>query len=249
MVLSLAELLCQARAIFLAEVGCPMAEPTASAAPGDAPDVRQLLQALRDDSFWVRERAAEALGHSRSPDAIPGLLHALQDTTSTVRERAAEALIRMGSEQALTGLLKTLGEEKANEILARVGSKEAMDQVHQMRSEQVANRLQQDLRHDLYMQRWHAAQALWKLKGAQAIDDLLQALQEADPEAKRLRPGASPRALFDQPDEYTLFEALSHQHFRTAWDMARDLAQMDPEYAAMVCERVLEAVRETIIEK
>ncbi len=79
-----------------------------SAPQDDAPDVRQWLRDLQHDSFWVRERAAEALGYSRSPEAIRGLQNALSDTTSTVRARAAEALARIGSEHALASLFNTL---------------------------------------------------------------------------------------------------------------------------------------------
>ncbi|ETX07360.1 HEAT repeat domain-containing protein [Candidatus Entotheonella palauensis] len=207
------------------------------ASQADAPDISQLLHALRSDSFWVRERAAEALGHSRSQDAIADLVGALEDTTSTVRERAAEALARIGSEQALAGLFDTLGEEKANEILARARSNEAVDRAHQAHSEQTIDQLQKDLRHEFYARRWRAAQALWKFQGSQVVEDLLQALQEPAPEL-------SSRILDDsissRPDEYILFDALYRRDFQAAWYIARDLARINSDYAAIVFERVLE---------
>ena len=212
-----------------------------SASQDDAPDVSQLLQALRDDRFWVRERAAEALGQSRSQDAIAGLLRALEDTTSTVGRRAAEALARIGSDQAVDGLLDTLGYEKTTEILTRVGSEKAVSHLHHMRSQQAPDRLQQALRHDLYAQRWQAAQTLWKSNGYQAIEELLQALQESDLENRdRIRKDVSLRPLSFRPDEYTLFDTLSRQEFQAAWNIAQDLAQMDSEYAAYIFERVLD---------
>lgn len=212
-----------------------------SASQDDAPDISQLLQALRDDQFWVRERAAEALGQSGSQDAVAGLLQALEDRTSTVRTRAAEALARIGSDQALAGLLDTFGYEKTAEILTRVGSKRAVRRVNNMRSQQATSMLRQTLRHDLYKQRWQAAQTLWKIKGYQAIEELLQALQDADLEHRdRIREDASLTPLSCRPDEYTLFDVLSRQDFQAAWRMARDLAQMDSEYAAYIFERVLD---------
>ncbi|MDH3603346.1 MAG: HEAT repeat domain-containing protein [Candidatus Tectomicrobia bacterium] len=212
-----------------------------SASQDDAPDVGQLLQDLRDDRFWVRERAAEALGHRRSQDAIAGLRRALEDTTSTVSKRAAEALARIGSEQAHASLFDTLGEEKATEILTRVGSKKAVRHVQHMRLEQATERWHEALRHDLYAQRWQAAQTLWKSKGYQAIEELLQALQDADLENRdRIREDASLRPLSCRPDEYTLLDALSRQDFQAGWRIARDLAQMDAEYAAYIFERVLD---------
>jgi HEAT repeat protein len=204
-----------------------------SASQDNTPDVNRLLQDLQDDRFWVREQAAEALGYSASQAAIAGLLHALEDKTSTVRERAAEALARIGSEPALTGLLGTLGNEKVAAMLTPAGSKEVSDQR--------TDRLHQALRHDHYAQRWQAAQALWKLEGAQAIEALLQALQEPEPKTPdQIRQDPDPASIADRPDEDTLFDALSRQDFQTAWHLAQDLVQMDAEYAAMIFERVLD---------
>src|SRR5687767_38618 len=200
-----------------------------SASQDNTPDVSQLLQDLRDDRFWVRERAAEALGYRGSQAAISGLLRALQDVTSTVRERAAESLARIGSEQALAGLLDTLGNEKVTEMLTRAGSKEVLDHVHHIRAEQTTDTLHQALHHDLYAQRWQAAQALWQLKGAQAIEALLQALQEPEPEGRdQIARPESRQDISDRPDEYTLFDALSRQDFQAAWHLAQDLVRMDP---------------------
>lgn len=212
-----------------------------SASQDGAPDVSQLLQALQDDQFWIRERAAEALGYCHSQDAIAGLLQALDDTASTVRRLAAEALARIGSEQALAGLLETLGDEKATEILTRVGSKAAVAHLHHRRLEQATDRLHQALRHDLYAERWQAAQTLWKFKGYQAIEDLLEALRETDLENRdRIREDASLRPIASRPDEYTLFDALSRQDFQAGWHIARELARMDAEYAAYIFERILD---------
>jgi HEAT repeat protein len=218
-----------------------MVEPRTSVARDGEPDLHPLLQALRDDAFWVREKAAEALGASRSPDAVSGLLSALEDRTSTVRERAAEALARIGSERALRGLSATLGEKKANEILARVGATEAVEQAGPMPEEQMTSALQQDLRHDLYEQRWHAAQELWNLQGFQAVEDLLQALQEPALEHRSHTPNdVAAGSPISRPDEYTLFDVLSHREFQAGWHLAQDLVRMDPEYAAYVFERVLD---------
>jgi HEAT repeat protein len=165
----------------------------------------------------------------------------LEDPTSTVRRRAAEALAHIGSDEAITGLLDTLGDEKTTEILTRAGSKQAVGHVHRTRLQHTTGKLHQTLRHDLYAQRWRAAQTLWKIKGYQAIEDLLQALQDADLENRdRLREDARWRPLSSRPDEYTLWDTLSRQEFQAAWHIARDLARMDSEYAAYIFERVLD---------
>jgi HEAT repeat protein len=212
-----------------------------SASPDHTPDVKELLRDLRDDRFWVRERAAETLGYRRSQAAITGLLAALGDVTSTVRERAAEALVRIGSEEALTRLHDTLGREKVTEILSRTGLQEVVDDVQQIHLEQTTDTLYEALRHDLHAERWKGAQALWKLKGAQAIEAFLQALQEPEPESQhQIRQDASPAFIPDRPDEYTLLDLLAGQDFQAAWRLAQDLVQVDAEYAAMIFERVLD---------
>jgi HEAT repeat protein len=212
-----------------------------SASQDNVSDVSQLLKDLRDDRFWVRERAAETLGYRRSQAAVTGLLAALGDATSTVRDRAAEALVRIGSEEALTGLHDTLGREKVTEILSRTGLQEVVDDVQQIHLEQTTDTLYEALRHDLHAERWQAAQGLWKLQGAQAIEALLQALREPEPESQhQSQQDARPASISDRPDEYTLLDILARQDFQAAWRLAQDLVQVDAGYAAMIFERVLD---------
>jgi HEAT repeat protein len=214
-----------------------MSKPAPAASPDDDSNLRQLLQDLQNDAFWVRERAAEALGRHASPEAIAALQGALDDATATVRERAAEALGRIGSDPALAGLADALGERQASETLARLGAHEAVARLQHVRTAAEVERLRQDLRHSLYERRWDAAQALWALQGAPAVEALLQALRESSLPGQ---PQIEPRPLADGPDEYIIFDALSRREFQAAWNMARDLVRMDAEYGVMVCERVLD---------
>jgi HEAT repeat protein len=69
-----------------------------------------LRQALKDEEWWVRQAAAEALGKIGSP-AIPALLEALKDGMALVRQAAAEALGKIGDPQALPALLEALKDE------------------------------------------------------------------------------------------------------------------------------------------
>ncbi|PON12124.1 hypothetical protein C2W62_41265 [Candidatus Entotheonella serta] len=203
---------------------------TTSSSQGHAPDIGLLLRDLRHDAFWIRERAAEALGDSRSPEAVSGLLSALADATSTVRERVAEALARIGSDQALAGLKETLGEKEANDVLRRVWAKQAVDERHQIRLEQITDALHHALSHGAYAERWRAAQTLWRLEGSQMIEALLQVLQVSDVEHRAQgRAEASPNPPASRPDEYMLFDALSRQDFQAAWQMARDLARRNSD--------------------
>jgi HEAT repeat protein len=53
-----------------------------------------LTELAADDSWFVRLRAAVALGSMGVPDAIEPLLHMLCDSNRLVRQRAAAALVR-----------------------------------------------------------------------------------------------------------------------------------------------------------
>jgi hypothetical protein len=55
-----------------------------------------LIQALQDESSYVRSRAAEALGRLRARSAVPSLAQLLTDLNSEPRTAAVEALGRIG---------------------------------------------------------------------------------------------------------------------------------------------------------
>ena len=75
-----------------------------------------LLKALRDQSPWVRRRAAAALGNFRgtSEPAVVALIGALSDADAKVREATAEALGRAGphSAKAVPALVAAVKDKK-----------------------------------------------------------------------------------------------------------------------------------------
>jgi hypothetical protein len=87
-----------------------------------------LLQALKDQKYFVRSSAAKALGAIGSESAIPGLLQALEDQEYFVRSSAVEALGAIGSESAIPGLLQALEDQHSTvrksvvEALGTIGS-------------------------------------------------------------------------------------------------------------------------------
>jgi len=67
-----------------------------------------LFRLLKDEFPSVRAAAAESLGCSREPFAVPQLTKLLKDQDSNVRRRAAEALGKIGSKKAIGHLLELL---------------------------------------------------------------------------------------------------------------------------------------------
>jgi HEAT repeat protein len=70
--------------------------------PAATPAIPRLSEMLRTAEDWKdRERAADALGWTRSPEAVPVLLEALGDLSWRVQYEAVTALGRVGSGEAL----------------------------------------------------------------------------------------------------------------------------------------------------
>jgi HEAT repeat protein len=79
----------------------------------DAEVVTTLIGALGDQSPWVRERAAQALGRFRDDRAVQPLVTLLKDTDPEVREEAVTALGRFGEPQATDSLIAALKDPDA----------------------------------------------------------------------------------------------------------------------------------------
>ncbi len=86
----------------------PPAPPPQEEKKRPSESVAELLKALKDEDWFVRRGAAEALGATRNSAAVPGLLAALKDNDSDVRWVAARALGAIGDASAAPGLLEAL---------------------------------------------------------------------------------------------------------------------------------------------
>ena len=75
---------------------------------GDRRAVEPLMEALKDESSLVREKAAAALGRIGDKRAVDPLIHALTDEDRDVRSRAAWALGQIGDTRAVKPLVKGL---------------------------------------------------------------------------------------------------------------------------------------------
>jgi HEAT repeats/HEAT repeat len=89
--------------------------------------VTELMRALTDNEWQVRQAAAEALGSIGSDRAVDALLVALKDNDHYVRSAAAEALGNIGSDRALDALILAMKDDdwyvrsKAAEALGKLG--------------------------------------------------------------------------------------------------------------------------------
>ena len=77
---------------------------------GGDDEVLKYIQALQDNSLFVRERATEALGELGDVRAVEPLIRALGDEYGNVCRGAIEALVKIGS-AAIEPLIGALGDE------------------------------------------------------------------------------------------------------------------------------------------
>jgi len=132
-----------------------------------------LIKQLKEPDANTRMKAAQILGENREPRAVEPLGAALADPDSGVRQRAAEALGRIGA-PALKHLITALDDPEAQvrqlatKALGQIGSAEVVEPlVIALRSPDA------DVSHQ-------AAFALNKI-GAPAVDSLIAALRDRDP--------------------------------------------------------------------
>jgi HEAT repeat protein len=169
------------------------------------PAIPSLEQALHDESKYVRQGAAEALGRMASPAFVPSLEKALGDVDSGVRESAAQALGRIASPASRASLEKALEDkvssvcESAAEALGKIASPASIPSLEKalgsrnarlcMRAAEALGRiaspasvpsLARALVHEYYGVRQSAAEALGRI-GMPAMPVLVEALRAKDP--------------------------------------------------------------------
>lgn len=168
--------------------------------------ISKLLKCLEDSEYYVRTKAAEALGKTHSNNAIDPLVKALSDQESSVRYRAAYALGQIATEDAMKALLKAL-EHTDSDVrvsvvysLGQIGTDEAIDGVMQAlkdpdynvraKAAEVLgknsyyggiNALLQALTDKDHYVRWRAATALGEIGDNAAVTGLLQILKDKNP--------------------------------------------------------------------
>jgi len=107
-----------------------------------------IIEALKSSNYFVRARAAAALGSIGSDRAVEPLVNALKDQHEFVREEAASALGSIGSDQAVDPLIMALN-DKWSEVrshvldsLRRISKKEGISMKKY--------KIPQEIRHELH---------------------------------------------------------------------------------------------------
>jgi HEAT repeat protein len=196
------------------------------------PAISALLQAFKDSDDWTRKAAAEALGETGNPRAIPALLMALDDSEWFVREAAVEALRHMGDPQVVPALLGALGN---SDPYVREVAAEALGQTGDL---QAVSALLLALEDSESGVRRAAAQALGQIDDPQAVPPLLEALQDGDSNVRE----AAAQALgqIDDPQAVPpLLEALQDGNSNVREAAAQALGQIDDPQAIPVLLRAL----------
>jgi eukaryotic-like serine/threonine-protein kinase len=94
--------------------------------------VKELLQSIKDDDWWVRSRAADALAKIGGPRVIEAALELIRDQDEDIRRAAIEILNQTKDERAIGFLIDATRDsdwwvrERAVDALAEIGSPRAL---------------------------------------------------------------------------------------------------------------------------
>ena len=93
---------------------------------------------LKDSDWWVRSRAADALGKIGGPKVIDAVLQLVRDKDEDIRRAAIEILNQTKDERAVDSLIQATRDsdwwvsERAVDALAEIGSKRALPRLMEM---------------------------------------------------------------------------------------------------------------------
>jgi HEAT repeat protein len=108
------------------------------------PAVSILINALNDESSYVKEVAAKVLGKIGDKRAIPVLIDALNIKYANIKEQIAKALGKLGGEEALKVLIKLATEQDrfsdlaVAKALGEIGDRRAVDALVNLLSSNMA---------------------------------------------------------------------------------------------------------------
>ena len=131
-------------------------------AQNDDSSLNALLQALRVDDPGVREQAVSALGRLGDVRAVPYLLEVLNDPSADVREHVASALGSLGDGRAVEPLCQTLLADTNAGV--REHAAMALGETRDSRALEALSAALNDPSDEV---RWHAAEAIEKIRGQQ----------------------------------------------------------------------------------
>src|SRR5918995_1042850 len=140
--------------------------------------VKQLLQVIKDDDWWVRTRAADALGKIGGPRVVDAVIELIRDEDEEVRRAAIEILNQTKDERAVNFLIEATKDkdwwvsERAVDALAEIGSKKALPTLLELLNSNNTRSLPT------------IARALGKLGDARVIEPMVRLLERPEKEIK-----------------------------------------------------------------
>jgi HEAT repeat protein len=105
---------------------------------GTAKSVKYLLEVIADSDWWVRTRAADALGKIGGPKVVDAVLDLIKDENQDIRRAAIEILNQTKDERAVAQLIEATKDrdwwvsERAVDALAEIGSTKALPRFIEM---------------------------------------------------------------------------------------------------------------------
>jgi len=145
---------------------------------GTAKDIKHLLQVIKDDDWWVRTRAADALGRIGGPRVVDAVIELIRDEDEDVRRAAIEILNQTKDERAVNFLIDATKDkdwwvsERAVDALAEIGSKKAIPALMDLLNAENTRSLPT------------VARALGKLGDTRAIEPMVRLLDRPEKEIK-----------------------------------------------------------------
>ena len=171
--------------------------------------IEGVLESAKDEEWYVRMVAAEALGSIGSEQAFERLLELTEDKDGRVRGRAAEELGTIGTEQTVERLIGLLKDKDGyvsigvNKAFGSIGSEQTVERLLELTededervcrgaaaalgsigAEQAVERLLELTKDEEEIMRMIAARALGRIGAEQAIERLLELLEEEDFEVR-----------------------------------------------------------------
>ncbi len=211
-----------------AAVSAPVAARGADRAALEASgheELDRLIRQLKDEDWWMRQAAAEALGSMGGSAAVEPLLTALNDDHPEARRYAVRALGQIGDARAVGAISRLLGDEEqwvrvaAARVLGEIGDSKAVRPLSQQLASQDEKLCEA------------AAKSLGKIGGAASAAVLRGALESEHAGVRR----ASATALGDLHDAGAvpgLIGALSDEEYRVRVRAAIALGQIGDSRAA-----------------
>jgi HEAT repeat protein len=145
-----------------------------------ANDFHELVRASDDPDFWVRGYSAHALGLIGNPAALKPLFRLLSDDNWFVRAEAAAAIGKLGDVRAIGWLAQLLPDPDGN---VRYSVARAL---YELASEPARPLLKRALELAAPAQQLDIAVALARIHDPAALKPLADAVQNKDPETRRL---------------------------------------------------------------